>query len=804
MKITECYVKGFGKLVSKKYSFGAGLNTVLAENGEGKSTLAAFITAMLYGLSDTRKASLDENDRKKYTPWSTGDFGGSLTIEKSGRLLRIERVFGKKPSDDSAAIFDVNLGREISDIDEPFGESLFGIDADGFLRTVFLSEKSLSDRNENKSISAKLAGVSGVSADMGELDSALEILEERRKYYFKKGGSGAISNMQSRARELEEELDILKSKEHRLRDSEAELERIKDEIECVKEEINSYEKSEVTLERERHIRNYRTQYENMRRRAIAEEEKYKKLLTFFENGKPTHEEIDENRRKQSEFERVMSEEGASDGGEELSKLKSFFSCGVSAEETEKIYELAKYASVAESNEGVEVPEIFTGRIPTAGEIDAHTKAVEKARAKKGKGALALTLLLLGAASFALINFLQVISLLLGGAFVLAAGAVFFYGSNKRKRANTEKAAQEFILSVTKSGTQDALATLYEIKSELVKYENARMLEINTEKEKRSREEALREVYDFLSHFPAPSSKTLLGAISEIREKQIRYEALLLLEEERLKRATLKKREAMQGMKEVSDFLSRFKTVTDRPFDEIRDALNELSVLSSTVESKNKELSDFAKMNGALDEPLSESSLTESEIKTKKNNAQMRHTALLGEKALLEGQIERDRLDTERISQLSDAKQKLNAEAIKYEQNLDVILKTQKYLKQAHEAMTNRYLDKTRLGFKKYVSDINGSEGEFAIDTDFSLTRYEGAAARKSESYSKGTRELYRLALRLALTDALYASEEAPFLILDDPFMSFDDKTLERAKSAIKRLAKSRQIIYFTCSRSRAV
>ena len=67
MKLIECYIESFGKLEGFKYNFSDGLNTVKADNGYGKTTLTVFIKAMLYGLDDTKKAKLEENDRSNIT-----------------------------------------------------------------------------------------------------------------------------------------------------------------------------------------------------------------------------------------------------------------------------------------------------------------------------------------------------------------------------------------------------------------------------------------------------------------------------------------------------------------------------------------------------------------------------------------------------------------------------------------------------------------------------------------------------------------------------------------------------------------
>ena len=82
-------------------------------------------------------------------------------------------------------------------------------------------------------------------------------------------------------------------------------------------------------------------------------------------------------------------------------------------------------------------------------------------------------------------------------------------------------------------------------------------------------------------------------------------------------------------------------------------------------------------------------------------------------------------------------------------------------------------------------------------------RTERGEAHGIDSYSRGIRDLYSLGLRLALIDALYENE-APFIILDDPFIAFDDEKLERAKSTLKAISKTKQILYFTCATSREI
>ena len=79
MRLTKLYIAGFGNLQDFTYAFSGGINVVSAPNGWGKSTFAAFLRAMFYGLGDSRARSVAENVRKRYTPWGGGSFGGGVS-----------------------------------------------------------------------------------------------------------------------------------------------------------------------------------------------------------------------------------------------------------------------------------------------------------------------------------------------------------------------------------------------------------------------------------------------------------------------------------------------------------------------------------------------------------------------------------------------------------------------------------------------------------------------------------------------------------------------------------------------------
>ena len=152
---------------------------------------------------------------------------------------------------------------------------------------------------------------------------------------------------------------------------------------------------------------------------------------------------------------------------------------------------------------------------------------------------------------------------------------------------------------------------------------------------------------------------------------------------------------------------------------------------------------------------------------------------------------------ERLLELSDA-------LTRAEESHRLVIKTGEHLLAAKERLTSKYLGKMPRAFDYYIREGagEGSEG-FAFDTDFALKKTENGLTNPSESYSLGQRELYALVTRFALIDALY-DKALPFVILDDPFCHLDDNKMKKAMALVDNLAKTRQIIYLTCSEGRSL
>ena len=137
--------------------------------------------------------------------------------------------------------------------------------------------------------------------------------------------------------------------------------------------------------------------------------------------------------------------------------------------------------------------------------------------------------------------------------------------------------------------------------------------------------------------------------------------------------------------------------------------------------------------------------------------------------------------------------------------LNIYRKTTELLRQADDSLMERYAEPVRRRFLKYAALLEKELGvETYMNRDFSLSFSRGGARRRDGHLSAGVRTVCALCLRLALSDEMFAGRETPFLLLDDPFVHLDEAHFEKTARLLRELSKDRQIVYFTCHRSRSV
>lgn len=155
--------------------------------------------------------------------------------------------------------------------------------------------------------------------------------------------------------------------------------------------------------------------------------------------------------------------------------------------------------------------------------------------------------------------------------------------------------------------------------------------------------------------------------------------------------------------------------------------------------------------------------------------------------------ERDRL-TEREERLDC----LREELVRLEKDHRITELTAGFLREARDTCASKYMEGIQRAFLSWYRMIDPEQKEpLYIDSAYRICTMGGGIPRTEEVLSRGYQDLAAFCLRLALLDAMY-DKEPPCIIMDDPFICFDERKQERAMEFLRQISEKYQIIYFSC------
>ncbi|EFU76866.1 AAA family ATPase [Lachnoanaerobaculum saburreum] len=298
MKLLRCHVDNFGKLSNYDYSFVDGLNVIQEHNGFGKSTLAAFIKAMFYGFPRIGKRSITENERKKYSPWQGGSYGGSLDFEFEGISYRVRRTFGDKASKDTYSLRDLKNHRESSRFSENLGEELFQLDAESFMRSVYMSQGRETDTLATTSMQTKLSNLVNNTDDLNNYDVAIDRLrKERSKYQKLRGSGGIIDDIQDDICKLAKELFEAENKKPLLIEATKDVEKLSEQTLEQDKELALLHDKITKASKQKGDKVIREQFIELEKDLTLTEENIDNLNKLYPKGYPKKEEIAFNNKR---------------------------------------------------------------------------------------------------------------------------------------------------------------------------------------------------------------------------------------------------------------------------------------------------------------------------------------------------------------------------------------------------------------------------------------------------------------------------------------------------------------------------
>ena len=852
MKLLRLEIQNFGKFSGYTQDLTDGLNTLCEENGWGKSTLAVFIKAMLYGLPATRKTDLDLNERRKYAPWGGGTFGGSLTFESVKGRFRIERVFGTKEAQDEFRLYDVETNKPSDAYGSDVGTELFGIDADGFERSAYLSERSLDTKSENASVLSKLTGLIEDPDDIGCYDDAQELIDKRRRRYEVKGGRGYINDLETECAEKKQQLADLREKAVTEAETAAALREAEKKTAAAETALNNCRAVKSAAERNRLLR---SQYSALQNAVRNKERRETELSGAFGGKIPTDAEVSANRVRLSECrstQRMLADAKLSEEEQRrLSDLSARFPKRIPtpadfdrADASERSLRDAESAlrGMTEPNASPAVTRLLRAGIPSeetlsrAGRVlDEADRLAAEERAphiseRQGRRIplfLPLLALLCGIALFVLLAVpslpLQPLPLVLGGGvLVLVAIILFASGGAPKKRARPEpkkptsaEVAAPIISMLDSYGLHRAGGNCRDELAQLsMLCAQARSLEgLNRQLAPKRRElneqvaKYTAELNAFFAEFglPVPPQKETARALARLRS-----DADTLAGLRRRDTATREKRVGLE--EKMNAERAAVQTLFDRltvaragtaPEDcqtQIERLCLEYRQLQRDLAEARQSAAEFYTTNRAIldapEQPAADTAAEEASLRAALENTRKEENVL---------RVSLNRLSdaTAGIPELNDRIAALSDEAATARANLATLRKTAN-LSDAKEALSTRYLGGMQAAFERRLALLGKSTAlQAVIDPQLSLTVRDGGISRSLATASRGTRDLLQFCARLALTEVLSAEGEKPFLLLDDPFVNFDAPHLEAALAYLRALGKDTQILYLVCHESRA-
>lgn len=856
MKLLRCHVENFGILSDFDHTFTEGLNVLCRENGFGKSTLAAFLKAMFYGLPKTRaKAS----ERKRYDPWQGGKYGGFLEFEYRGNQYRVTRYFGKK--EDSFSLTDLTNRAESTAFSEKLGEELFQLDADSFARSTFVPQLSDREITATTSIRAKLTNLVEDTNDLNNFDTAMKKLQEYRKSLkLFKGEGGQTAQLRRECRELEasihttaekkepleavcQQIDALNREKNektaqqaflreqiRQADAQKALHLLQENLERLRGQVRGREKELAGLD-EQYPKGYpslealETQKENLTR-ALHARQRMESRATANADGIS-----EEEREELSALNRLFSQgvpgEEALEGWEKLRQerdicLHSREAGGLSAQEQADYRYLKKtFAQGAPEIAQIQEAQRQSGRIAQLQSLQ-HTKTDQPVRDHTIVQMIAGSVLLL----FGLVMLAMKLPLLGGCALALGGGVLLlgvFAGKRSAAAANAAAEAKARELADLQRqlsaflGCYGMDASDPEEKLAALLTDRQRYLDLsrrNTEwaEQRRQTEARLEQIQSTLQQafekfYPGECYDD--GFIKKLREAVERYRHLnwrVAEERERRSRENDQDRqEVRQATDAVQQFLEAFGLSGQTASECLQKAqadVHRRKLLCEELENAKNALDDFLKKNGDVG-PAQQNALPEAEVLEQQERlVQTRLDDL--EQELLQARAQRRSLqaNVECIPEWEDRLTALEDDLREAERKCDLTDRTMALLEKAKDALANSYMDKIEQGFRNYTQQLCPRQlGSVMVDKDLQPHIDVQGAAREVESFSAGLADSILLCMRLALVDALFG-EETPFLILDDPFVNLDDEHTRRALAMLQEMAETHQILYLVCNTGR--
>ncbi len=755
MQLIKCKIENFGKLSDVSLDFAEGLNSVVKENGWGKSTLAAFIKVMFFGFDGERTLDAIKNERKRYSPWQGGVYGGSLTFETDGKRYTMTRIFGAKEKDDTFELRDADTNLPSADFTEYIGEELFQIDGASFARTIYISQNDCKTETTD-SINAKLGNLADHTDDINNFEAVINRFQDMLNKMSSRRKTGSLAIRRNQISEIEQEVRMGVTVDQAIAELTASRDAKRSEYLALKDRQKELERKQEAVQIKKDLQ--------------AGREKYKMLC---ENLKERESEL---AQEQAHFPGVMPSEA------DLQMYGQMSQSLLQLEQSAIHYHLQP-----EEEQQLKLPcpreeeidkclDIYPRVQELDKQIAAEEAALQTAKATVAEKNNKWIWLLIGAVLGATGVGLMVANMLVGGLPLILVGlvCVILGFAGGKKKENSPFAQQEQRLQ----NLQKERTSLYEeISSYISSYVN--------------QEEA--------------SESRVLITLQELRRRAQNGKSL----REKAERYNQAKQDYEENKQKIVSYLSGLSILPTEDlvgqFANLREHLKTYEKAQTLCQSTKAAKEEFEQNNDVSRYDGEEAMQTEeslADIGEKLHQIAQQLEGLHQDILSYERQLEMQREKRDSISEKEEELAALQELQSQEQKKQELIGKTKELMEQAKASFTQKYMAPIMNGFEKYYSILTGEAAEdYHLDANTHLTVEQYGMQRETKFFSTGYQDLMGVCMRLALIDAMYQGEK-PFIIMDDPFVNLDEEKTRGGLALLSEVAKEYQVVYFSCHGSR--
>ena len=806
MKLIACHIENFGKLSDLTIEFNEGLNVINEPNAWGKSTLAAFLKVMFYGLDAKKDPKAFEKERKLYEPWQGGVYGGQLDFQIGDKIYRVIRTFGRTEKTDEFHLYDLTTNLESDDFSKDLGSEIFDLDSASFKRSIYIQQNECASTTTD-AINAKLGNLAENTNDINNFENAAKRLKDLMNKCSPDRATGSIRKRKNLITQLTQELkgfDVAEESFEKFKD--------KRDVKAHEKESLIEQKSQMGKQLELVSQESARQEKYSQYEKLCQEEQKRKdvadsLAVHFPAGVPTKEEFQEMTtliHKISEYDVTLANLGLSDEEEmNLVQLHKQFKEEVPTEEElkEKLDTISTIRKGRESLLELEHQENSLSQMAAANEGDVQILPQGNSPLPViGICGYVLAVLLFivtlvfwnGWVVLKMLPPKSMVTLLIGGivaaAFIIAGTVCMVLGVRKKKNAQNEQIRMQL-------EKEEKQKRIFEPMDEIRQQMNQIKQLLNEDENK---------VKDFIAGFGKDVPLDQFSeAIYELKNDIVEYRRLVSKFEtcEEAKDHRKEKLDALDAVmakysfapeEELSSFLTKQQTLATQ---------YQLALESFEEAKKQREAFEQSNDMEAL-KKKAEVGYTLDELNQKIRNID----ALVDEIRDDMEQYNRQMEEMQVLMDLRDEKKQELKTALGLQQKeihqYEIMDLTSSYLQAAKEQFTARYTEPVSRGFCKYYDMLTGKEKQdWIVDANIEVKVKDQGQLRDTRYLSSGYQDLIGVCMRLALVDAMY-TEEKPFLILDDPFVNLDEEKVCRGNELIEKISQEYQTIYFTCHSSR--